>query len=168
MTEKKVVEVVIEGGKAAAGPPLGPVLSPLGVNVLMIAEKINELTGDYGGMKVPVKIFVDVDTKDFDIEIGTPTTSALIVKELKLEKGSSAPGSEVAGDLTMEQIIRIARMKLPDSYAKSLKSIVRMILGSCISMGVTVEGKEAKVVSAEVDNGSYDGKFSEKQEASNQ
>ena len=168
MTEKKVVEVMIEGGKAAAGPPLGPVLSPLGVNVLMIAEKINELTGDYGGMKVPVKIFVDVDTKDFDIEIGTPTASALIVKELKLEKGSPAPGSEVAGDLTMEQIILIARMKSPDSYARTLKSTIRTILGSCVSMGVTVEGKEAKVVSAEVDQGSYDDRFSEKQEDSNQ
>jgi len=88
MAEKKVVEALIEGGKATAGPPLGPALGPLGVNVLAIVNKINELTKPYSGMKVPVKIHVNVDTKEFEVEVGVPTTSALIVKELGIEKGS--------------------------------------------------------------------------------
>jgi len=159
--EKKVVEAVIEGGRATAGPPLGPALSPLGVNVLMIVNEINELTRDYGGMKVPVKIIVDVETKGFEVEVGTPTASALIVKELKLEKGSGAPGSNFIGDLSMDQVVRIARMKRPDSYAKSLKGIVKSILGACQSMGVKVEGKEAKIVSRELDQGLYDEKIKE-------
>lgn len=159
--EKKVVEALIEGGKATAGPPLGPALSPLGVNVLMIVNKINELTRDYGGMKVPVKVTVDVDTKKFEVEVGTPTTSALIVKELKVEKGSGAPGSDFIGDLTMDQIAKIARMKRPDSYAKTLKGTVKSILGTCQSMGVKVEGKEAKLVAKEVDEGAYDDKILE-------
>lgn len=161
MGEKKVVEAVIEGGKATAGPPLGPALSPLGVNVLMIVNKINELTRDYGGMKVPVKVTVDVDTKEFEVEVGTPTLSALIVKELKVEKGSSAPGSEFIGDLAIDQIVKIARMKRPDSYAKTLKGIVKSVLGACQSMGVKVEGKEAKLVAKEVDEGAYDDKIPE-------
>jgi large subunit ribosomal protein L11 len=65
MSEKKVVETLVSGGKATAGPPLGPALGPLGVNVLAIVNKINELTETYSGMKVPVKIIVDAETKEF-------------------------------------------------------------------------------------------------------
>jgi large subunit ribosomal protein L11 len=154
--EKKVIEAEIEGGKATGGPPLGPMLGPLGVNTLMIVNKINELTQDYGGMKVPVKVYVDIDTKDFEVEVGTPTASALIVKELKIEKGSGAPGSESVGDLTVDQIVRIAKLKSTDSYAITLKNVVKEIIGSCHSMGVTIDGKEAKLVSKEVDEGLYD------------
>lgn len=161
MGEKKLVEAIVEGGKATAGPPLGPALSPLGVNVLMIVNAINDLTRDYGGMKVPVKVIVDVETKEFEVEVGTPTASALIVKELKLEKGSGAPGSSFIGDLSMDQVIRIARMKRPDMYAKTLKGAVKTVLGACQSMGVKVEGKEAKLVSQELDQGLYDGKIEE-------
>ncbi|MGC8850027.1 MAG: 50S ribosomal protein L11 [Candidatus Bathyarchaeia archaeon] len=161
MGEKKTVEAVVEGGKATAGPPLGPALSPLGVNVLMIVNAINDLTRDYGGMKVPVKVIVDVDTKDFEVEVGTPTASALIIKELKQEKGSGAPGSNFIGDLSMDQVIRIARMKKPDLYAKTLKGAVKTILGACQSMGVKVEGKEAKLVSKDLDQGLYDDRIAE-------
>jgi len=154
--EKKAVEALVEGGKATAGPPLGPTLGPLGVNVLMIVNKINELTKAYAGMKVPVKIFVDVETKDFDVEVGTPTTSALIVKELGLEKGSGNPGAEKVGNLTMDQAVKIARMRLIASYAKTLKSSVKEVVGACQSMGVTVEEKTAKDLVKEVDQGAYD------------
>ncbi len=161
LEERKLVEAVIEGGKATAGPPLGPALSPLGVNVLMIADKINDLTRDYGGMKVPVKVYVNVETKEFEVEIGTPTISALIVKEVKIEKGSGAPGSDFVGDVTMEQVVKIARMKRPDSYAKTLKGTVKETLGACHSMGVTIEGKDAKILNREVDEGLHDDKIVE-------
>jgi len=88
MADKKVVELLVSGGQANAGPPLGPALGPLGVNVMAIVNKINELTKDYSGMKVPVKVIVDPDTKAFEVTVGTPTASALIVSELKVEKGS--------------------------------------------------------------------------------
>ena len=84
MAEKKSVELLVSGGRAAAGPPLGPALGPLGVNVLAIVNKINDLTKDYSGMKVPVKVFVDTETKEFEVIVGTPTASALIVSELKM------------------------------------------------------------------------------------
>src|SRR5437867_7591656 len=122
--EKKTVDALIDGGKATAGPPLGPVLGPLGVNVLQIVNKINELTKAYAGMKVPVKIVVNVEDKSFDVEIGTPTTSALIVKELGVEKGSGTTKATKVGNLTPESIVKIAQMKSPDSYAKSLKTAV--------------------------------------------
>ena len=161
MSEKKQVEALINGGEATAGPPLGPALGPLGVNVLMIVNKINELTKAYAGMKVPVKVIVDVDTKSFEVEIGTPTTSALIVKELKIEKGSATAKTQKAGDMTLDQAIRIAQMKISGSYSKSLKSCVKEVVGTCVSMGITVEGKEPKEVISEIEKGVHDQLFKE-------
>ena len=164
MGEKKTIEALVPGGQATAGPPLGPALGPLGVNVMAIVNKINELTKDFGGMKVPVKIIVDVDTKEFEVEVGTPTTSALIVKELGIEKGSGDPGKQKVGNLTIQQVIKIAKMKSSELLAKSLKKAAKEILGSCVSMGVTVEGKDPREVQREIDEGKYDEIF-EKEEA---
>ena len=133
MGEKKTIEALVPGGQATAGPPLGPALGPLGVNVMAIVNKINELTKDFGGMKVPVKIIVDVDTKEFEVEVGTPTTSALIVKELGIEKGSGDPGKQKVGNLTIQQVIKIAKMKRQELLAKSLKKAAKEVLGSCVS-----------------------------------
>jgi len=155
MSEKKIVNLLVSGGQATAGPPLGPALGPLGVNVLEIVNKINELTKDYAGMKVPVKVTVDPETKEFDVSIGTPTTSALIVRELKIEKGSGTPNTEKVGNLTMEQVVRISKLKRPEFLAKTLKAAAKEVLGSCMSMGVTIEGKDPREVQREIDEDKY-------------
>lgn len=134
---------------------MGPALGPLGVNVLQIVNKINDLTRSYGGMKVPVKVLVDVDDKSFDVEIGTPTTSALIVKELGVEKGSGTPKATKVGNLTVEQIVKLAGMKRPDSYAKTVTAAVKEVAGACVSMGVTIDSKEPKDFIKGVDKGTY-------------
>jgi len=163
MSEKKTIDALISGGQATAGPPLGPALGPLGVNVLAIVNKINEVTKDFAGMKVPVKITVDIETKEFEVTVGTPTTSALIVSELKIEKGSGTPKTEKVGDLTMEQLIRVAKLKKSEVLARNLKASVKEILGSCVSMGVTVEGEDPKDVQKEIDQGKYDELLKEKE-----
>ena len=160
MADKKVVELLINGGQATAGPPLGPALGPLGVNVLAIVNKINELTKDYSGMKVPVKVAVDPETKAFEVSVGTPTASALIVSELKIEKGSGTPNTQKVGNLTFEQVIRIAKIKRPELLAKTLKGAIKEVLGGCVSMGVTIEGKDPREVQKEIDQGRYDEAFS--------
>jgi len=157
--EKKQVEALLSGGEATAGPPLGPALGPLGVNVLQIVNRINELTSGYSGMKVPVRVIVDVETKAFEVEIGTPTTSALIVKELGIEKGSGNPKAEKAGNLTVEQAVKIAKMKLPGSYALSDNSAAKEVLGSCISMGITVDGRDPREIQKEISEGKWDKLF---------
>ena len=159
MVEKKTVELLISGGQATAGQPLGPALGPLGVNVMMIVNKINELTKDYAGMKVPVKVLVDPDTKQFEVTIGTPTTPALIVSELKIEKGSGTPHTAKVGNLTMEQVIKVAKIKRPELLAKTLKLAAKEVLGSCVSMGVTVENKDPREVQKEIDEGKHDDIF---------
>ena len=155
MADKKIVDLLVSGGQANAGPPLGPALGPLGVNTMAVVTKINELTKDYAGMKVPVKVAVDVENKTFEITIGTPTASALIVSELKIEKGSGTPNTEKVGDLTMEQIVRIAKVKRPQLLASTLKGATKEMLGTCLSMGVTVEGKDPREVQEEIDAGNY-------------
>jgi large subunit ribosomal protein L11 len=157
--EKKQVEALLSGGEATAGPPLGPALGPLGVNVLQIVNRINELTSGYSGMKVPVRVIVDVETKAFEVEIGTPTTSALIVKEIGIEKGSGNPKAEKAGNLTVEQVVKIAKMKLPGSYALSDNSAAKEVLGSCISMGITVDGRDPREIQKEISEGKWDKLF---------
>jgi len=153
---KKVVEALVEGGQATAGPPLGPALGPLGVNVLAIVNKINEVTKDYAGMKVPVKIIVTIETKEFEVTVGTPTASALIVSELKVGKGSGSPKAQKIGNLNMEQLVKIAKMKQVELLAPNVKRAVKEILGTCVSMGVTVEGKDPKEVQKEIDEGKHD------------
>lgn len=156
MSEKKIVEALVNGGQANAGPPLGPALGPLGVNVLSIVNKINEITKDYSGMKVPVKIAVDTNNKEFEVTVGTPTTSALLVSELGVTKGSGIPNTEKIGDLSMKQILRIAKVKSKDVLARDLKRAAKEILGTSVSMGVTVEGKDPRIIQKEISDGKYD------------
>ena len=164
MADKKIVELLISGGQANAGPPLGPALGPLGVNTMAIVNKINELTRDYAGMKVPVTVSVDVETKSFEVTVGTPTASALIVSELKIEKGSGTPNTAKVGDLTMEQVVRIAKIKRAELLAPTLVRAAKEMLGTCVSMGVTVEGKDPREVQAEIDEGKYGDLFSKTEE----
>ncbi|MBT0158514.1 50S ribosomal protein L11 [Candidatus Bathyarchaeota archaeon A05DMB-2] len=159
MVEKKVVELLVNGGQANAGPPLGPALGPLGINIMAVVNKINELTKDYAGMKVPVKIAVDPENKTFEVTVGTPTASALIVSELKIEKGSGTPNSAKVGNLSMEQVVRIAKIKSPQLLAPNLKKAAKEILGTCVSMGVTVEDKDPREVQKEIDAGNYEELF---------
>jgi large subunit ribosomal protein L11 len=156
MAEKRIVDVLVSGGRATAGPPLGPALGPLGVNVLAIVNKINELTKGYAGMKVPVKVSVDPETKEFEVSVGTPTMSALIVSELKIEKGSKAPKTEKVGNFSIKQLVHVAELKRSQLLSRTLKAAVKEVLGSCVSIGVTVESKDPREFQKEIDEGKYD------------
>jgi len=153
---KATIKALVDGGKATPGPPLGPALGPLGVNIGQIVAKINEKTAAFEGMKVPVKIIIDKKTKQFDIEVGSPPVSALIRKELGLEKGAKTAGKEVMGNLTFGQAIELAKLKLGAMMAKDLKASVKEVLGTCVSMGVTVDGRNAREVQREIDEGKHD------------
>ena len=156
MAEKKVVEALVSGGQATAGPPLGPALGPLGVNVLAIVNRINEETESYAGMKVPVKIVVDTETKEFEVSVGIPTTAALIVREAGIQKGSGKPNTEKVGNLSLEQAVKIAEVKRPSLLARSVRTAVKEVVGTCVSMGVTVDQKDPKIVLQEIEEGRYD------------
>jgi large subunit ribosomal protein L11 len=156
MSEKKSISALVSGGEASAGPPLGPALGPLGVNVLQVVNTINEKTKDFPSMKVPVKVEVDTETKKFTVEVGIPPTAALVAKEAGIAKGSGTSGSNYVGDLSIASAVKIAKMKIDGSYAKDVKGAVKEVLGSCVSMGIKVEGKPAKEVYADISAGKHD------------
>lgn len=153
------IDALVEGGKASAGPPLGPALGPAGVNIGQVVAKINEKTKAFAGMKVPIVVVVDPATKSFEIEVGTPPASALIIKELGIEKGSGEAKTTFVGDLTLDQAAKVAGMKKDSLLAASLKAAVMEISGTCVSMGVKLDGKSAKEFQKAVTNGDYDESF---------
>ena len=159
MVEAQKISSLVTGGQASAGPPLGPALGPMGVNIMEVINAINEKTKDFEGMKVPVTVTVFPDTKKWEIEIGIPSAAALVLKEAGIQKGSGASGTEWAGDVTMDSIVKVANTKLEKSYASSLKSVAKTIIGTCVALGVKVEGKTPKEITAEVNEGKWDEKF---------
>jgi large subunit ribosomal protein L11 len=211
MADKETIDTLVEGGKASPGPALAPRLAMMKLNIQDVFKKINDKTKDYVGMKVPVKIIIDKETKAVEIEVGTPPMSGLIKKELRLEKAKTDTGEkaektkeqaatpkptaadkaakEVKGDekkaatektvaapaaetekapekpkekivlasITVEQCVKIAKMKMDSLLAKDLKAAVKQVVGTCQSMnGIQVEGKDPKDVIKDIDEGKYD------------
>ncbi len=150
----KTIDVIVEGGKASAGPPLAPALAPMGVNIGQVVAKINEMTKDFAGMKVPVKVIVDPGTKEFTVEVGSPPTGEIIKKEAGIEKGAGNREAP-AGDISMDKIVKISKAK-SNSLGTDAKKVVKEVLGTCLSMGVTIDSKNAREVIREVDEGKHD------------
>ena len=159
MTNKQTISSLVTGGEASAGPPLGPALGPMGVNILEIINAINEQTKEFKGMKIPVSVSVDSDTKKWEIEVGIPSASALLLKEAGIQKGSGTSGTEWVGEVSADMIAKIAKVKLETSYASSLKSVAKQIVGTCVSLGIKVEGKTPKEFTAEINEGKWDSKL---------
>ncbi|MXY60629.1 MAG: 50S ribosomal protein L11 [Cenarchaeum sp. SB0665_bin_23] len=159
MGSKQNVSSLVTGGAASAGPPLGPSLGPLGVNIMEVINAINDKTRDFEGMKVPVTVMVDTDTKQYEIDVGIPSVAPLIFKEAGIQKGSGASGTEWVGDITMDSLIKIARTKLEASYASSLKSVTKTIAGTCLAAGVKIESKTPGEITDEINQGLWDEKI---------
>lgn len=147
------VSIMVEGGKATAGPPLGPALGPLGINLGQVVKEINEKTKAFTGMQVPVKVIVDPDTKKFDIQVGKPPVSALLKKELGVETATGDSKSKKTGDLKLEQIKKIAQTKMDNMNAASIQAAVLETLGTCVSMGITVEGSDPREIQRKIKSG---------------
>ncbi|EOD42199.1 LSU ribosomal protein L11P [Candidatus Nanobsidianus stetteri] len=153
---KEVIELLVEGGNAKPGPNIGPKLSQLKLNVGEVISKINEATKEFKGLQVPVKIIVDTETRKYEIEVGLPPTSSLLKREANIEVAKRTKPDEVVGNVTIEQIIKVAKMKMKDLNTNNLKSAVKMVLGTALSMGLTVNNRNPKELIKEVDQGLYD------------
>lgn len=149
------IQVIVEGGKATPTPQLAQTLGPMKISIGDVISKINQKTSSFQGIKVPVEINVEKD-KSYEITVGSPPTAELIKKEAKLEKGSGTPDKVKVANLSIEQVIRISKMKQDASLAKTLKALVKTIVGSCSSVGVLVEGKTGAEMNADIVAGKYD------------
>jgi len=145
--------------KAKGGQVTEDALSTLkksGLDLAKLREELNKLTEKYKGFEVTIKIMVDEDTKEYDVEIKPPTTTELLLKAVGAKEPSGDPMHQKIGDLPFEKIVEIAILKKPSLNAKTLKAAVKTILGSARSIGITVDGKDPKQVTQEVESGVYD------------
>jgi large subunit ribosomal protein L11 len=160
---EKTISALVEGGKATAGPPIGPALGPMGINTGKVVAEINEKTKDFAGTTVPVKIIVNPATKEYRIEIGTPSVAELIKKEMAIEKGSGKALEEKVGDIAIDQLIKVSRAKKDALLSKTPKAALKEVVGTCVALGVTIDGKEPKEAMKEIDSGLFDAKIEGKE-----
>ncbi|MDD5417827.1 MAG: 50S ribosomal protein L11 [Candidatus Nanoarchaeia archaeon] len=151
---KKVISLLVEAGNMKPGPALGTTLGPMGINMGQVTAKINQATAGFKGMRVPVSLVIDINTKNFDVEVKQPPVSQLIKKELGFAKGSGAAGSQIVGDITSQQVIKIAKEKVGKTLSKNLKEVVKEVAGTCLSTGVTIDGKNPKQFIKDIESGS--------------
>jgi large subunit ribosomal protein L11 len=140
---KKIVGMIklqVPAGKANPSPPIGPALGQRGLNIMEFCKQFNAATQKLEpGLPTPVEITAYAD-KSFSFVLKTPPASVLIMKALKIEKGSARPNKEKVGKLSRAQAEEIAKTKTPDLTAADLAAAVRTVAGSARSMGVEVEG----------------------------
>ena len=154
------IEVLVPGGEANPGPPLGPELGPTPVNVQDVVSEINDQTAAFDGMEVPVTVEYD-DDGSFSIEVGVPPTAALIKDEAGFDTGSGEPQKNFVADLSVEQVKKIAKQKQSDLLSYDLKNAAKEVVGTCASLGVTIEGNDAREFKDRIDGGEYDDYFTE-------
>jgi len=150
------VKLIVDAGNMSPGPTIAQQLGPLGINIGKVIQDINKATSSFTGMKIPVEIDVNPKTKTYDISVFSPQVAELIKKEIGVEKGSGSPLTYKIGNIAFERCVAIAKTKLDSLLAKDLKSAVKMVIGTCVSLGVLVDNKEAKEVEKEIEQGKYD------------
>ena len=149
------IEILVPGGEADPGPPLGPELGPSPVDVQAVVQEINDETAAFDGTEVPVTIEYEADGS-FEIEVGVPPTAALIKDEAGFETGSGDPETNFVADLSIEQVKTIAEQKVSDLLSYEVKAAAKEVAGTCVSLGVTIEGEDARTFKQRVDDGEYD------------
>jgi len=158
---KEIIDLLVEGGKAATNQQMAQSLGPKGIPIKDVLSKINEKTSNFKGLKVPVKIVINLDSKSFEVIVGTPPTSELIKNEVGIKKGASYPNIEKVGNLGVEQIIKIAKMKEDSILHNSLKASVKTVAGSCNALGILVEGLDSKNFNNLIEEGKFDKEIKE-------
>lgn len=132
------INLQVPAGAANPSPPIGPALGQRGVNIMEFCKSFNAKTKDMEqGTPIPVKITVFSD-RSFTFEMRTPPASFFLKKAAKLTSGSKAPGRDVAGEVTMEQVREIAKLKMKDLNTDNIDQAARTIAGSARSMGLKV------------------------------
>ena len=150
------VKLLVDGGSMKPGPALSQKLGPAGINMGEVISKINEVTSGFKGMKVPVELDVDTGAKTFEIEVFSPPVSELLKKEAGVDKGSGMQSRFKSGNLSIEQIINVAKQKMTNLLCNDLRAAVKTTVGSCVSLGFLIESKTPQEIEQEIDAGVYD------------
>ena len=151
-----IVKLIVDGGDMKPGPAVAQQIGPLGINMGKVIADVNAATSGFKGTKVPVEVDVDPKTKNYKIKVFSPPTAELIKKELGLDKGSGAAGAYKVGNIAFERIVDIAKTKQSGLLAKDLRNAIKLIVGTCVSLGVLIDNKPAKDIEKDIDSGVYD------------
>jgi large subunit ribosomal protein L11 len=157
-----IVKLLVEAGDMKPGPAISQKLGPLGINIGKIIQEVNQATSSFKGLKLGVELDIDPKTKNFKIAVLSPPVSEMLKKELSIEKASGESKKIKAGNLPIEKVIKVALTKQQNLLTKDLKAAVKVVLGTCVSLGILVENKEAKEVMREIEQGVYDNEISKK------
>jgi len=150
------VKLLVDGGSMKPGPALSQKLGPAGIPINQVIQKVNEETKAFAGIQVPVELNIDPGTRSFTVKVFSPPVSGLLKKELGIEKGSGVQKKVKMANASIEQIISLAQTKLPSLLCKDLKSAVKTIVGTCVSLGILVEDKPASEIEQDIEDGKYD------------
>jgi large subunit ribosomal protein L11 len=156
----ETIEVLVPGGQVDPGPPLGPELGPTPVDVQAVVQQINDETEAFDGTEVPVTVSYEEDGS-FEIEVGVPPTAELIKDEAGFDTGSGEPHEEFVANLTVDQVKQIADQKHTDLLSYDLKNAAKEVVGTCVTLGVTIEGENPREFRERIDSGEYDDHFAE-------
>ena len=121
-----------------------------------MVDEINKQTMVFKGLTVPVRIECNPETKQFEIFIETPSTASLLLKEVGVEKGSSSCSETKIGNLTLDQVQNVVKAKRDKFLDKTIKAGIKTVLGTALSVGLTVEGQDPRVIQKKIDNGEFD------------
>ncbi len=131
------IKLQIPAGQANPSPPVGPALGQHGVNIMEFCKNFNSKTQEQAGLIIPVVITVYAD-RSFSYITKTPPAAVLLLRAAKLKKGSGVPNKDKVGKVTKDQVLEIARLKMPDLNAFSEEAAMRIIEGTARSMGIEV------------------------------
>nr|YP_010443529.1 ribosomal protein L11 [Gonyostomum semen]UTE94416.1 ribosomal protein L11 [Gonyostomum semen] len=132
-----IVKLALPAGKATPAPPVGPALGQHGVNIAGFCKEYNARTADQIGLIIPVEISVFED-RSYNFILKTPPTSVLIAKAVKIPKGSSQPNKLKVGSIKYDELVEIAKIKLPDLNTTKLESALKIVEGTAKNMGISV------------------------------
>lgn len=135
---KTIIKLNLPAGEATPAPPVGTALGQHGLPIMEFVKQYNEKTASQKGNIVPVIITIYED-RSFTFETKLAPVSALIKKELNIEKGSGVPNKEPVGNLSQEALRKIAQTKMPDLNTTDVDTAVRIVAGTARSMGVKIQ-----------------------------
>ncbi len=155
------IKLLVDGGAMKPGPALSQKLGPAGIPINKVIDQVNVSTQAFKGMQVPVDIVVDLKTKTFEVNVSSPPVSGLLKKEAGIQVGSGLQKKIKVGNLSIEQIISVAKSKMPNLLCNDLKTAVKTVIGSCVSLGILVENMNPVEVEKMVDEGKFDKEIKE-------
>lgn len=134
----KVLKLNLPAGAATPAPPVGPILGQAGINMMDFIKQYNERTQDKRGQIIPAELTIYKD-RSFTFELKLPPVSAMIKQEINLETGSHEPKTDIVGEITKNQVQKIAEKKMPDLNTDNLEAAMQTVIGTAKSMGVEVK-----------------------------